>query len=291
MPQSAHLYLCAHLQIPNLLRCVAADTCLAKETLQRSRGDAKQSTLGFQQATRPELAAPSSASTKAAASVRSLQRSVTASAAPKGMSLDMGQANTRRASSDSALLLAECPSNPAEQQSASEHVHDGNLDSLPVRPWKARMSPTSPAIAVQHSTSPFKQKSQLQREDSSSTDANAPDSSPAMKADGSVHVHTSVVGRRFRTGVTCSKQTHVSLSRQFDNPRDSNAIQILDSVSRQVIGHLPRDIAQHLASLLDTNLVAVSATADEPKSAAAVVPVMLSVSILSACLLSVLHQQ
>ena len=74
----------------------------------------------------------------------------------------------------------------------------------------------------------------------------------------------------------------MSLSRQFDNPRDPNAIQILDSVSRQVIGYLPRDIAQHLASLLDNNLVAVSATADEPKSAAAVVPIMLSVRILIA---------
>ena len=128
----------------------------------------------------------------------------------------------------------------------------------------------------------------MQREDSSHEGTAAPNS-PIFNSDGSVLVHTSIVGRRFRTGVTCSKDTPVSLSRQLDNPRDTNAIQIIDAVSKRVLGYLPRDIAQYLASLLDDNLVAVSATADEPKSAAAVVPIALNVRISSDSVLIILH--
>lgn len=99
-----------------------------------------------------------------------------------------------------------------------------------------------------------------------------------------IQVDTSVVGRRFRTNITCSKHTQVVLARQPDNPRDSNAIQVVDSARQAILGYLPKEIAQHLSGLLDAGCVQVSATLDAPKSVAAAVPILLQVSTAGFCL-------
>ena len=74
------------------------------------------------------------------------------------------------------------------------------------------------------------------------------------------------------------------LARQPDNPRDSNAIQVVDSARQAILGYLPKEIAQHLSGLLDAGCVQVSATLDEPKSVAAAVPILLQVSTACFCL-------
>lgn len=175
-----------------------------------------------------------------------------------------------------------------QQQSAAQAESDSQDQLLPVKPWQPNKKPRkSPDPVVTDQTpvseqspfsSPIKATSGLlQAEQASDSAQLRSPMSAARHPDGSVHLQTSIVGRRFRTGVTCTTQTPVCLNRQPDNVRDPNAIQVLDSGSKQVLGYLPRDIAQHLASLLDSTSVQVTATVEEPKSIAAVVPIMLQV--------------
>ena len=271
-----------------------ADACLARETLQRSKGDAKQSTLAFQNSSRPN----SAANTKAATG-RKLQRSATAA----GIRATGSKDSARRTSSDSALLVPQ--QQHSQQETAADDTPDSLQQSLPIKPWQSntrRKSMTVDAFADPGSTtgaqgisekaptdrSPItehpvpialeKQAStQPSNELSSDFAQQLSPRSAARQPDGIVIVQTSIVGRRFRTGVTCSKLTPVCLSRQPDNIRDPNAIQVIDAISQQVLGYLPRDIAQHLAGLLDAASVTVTATVDGPKSVAALVPIMLQV--------------
>lgn len=271
-----------------------ADACLARETLQRSKGDAKQSTLAFQNSSRPN----SAASTKAATG-RKLQRSATAA----GIHATGSKDSARRTSSDSALLVPQ--QQHAQQETAADDTPDSLQQSLPIKPWQPntrRKSMTVDAFADPGSTtgaqgisekaptdrSPITEQpvpialekqasTQPSNELSSDFAQQLSPRSAARQPDGTVIVQTSIVGRRFRTGVTCSKLTPVCLSRQPDNVRDPNAIQVIDAVSQQVLGYLPRDIAQHLAGLLDAASVTVTATVDEPKSVAALVPIVLQV--------------
>lgn len=263
---------------------ITADACLARETLQRSKGDAKQSTLAFQQSTRPSSAASATITTSS-----KLQRSTTAAATTK-----KGQSSNkrvRRASSDSALLLPQQQSGQQQseqRQPAAQAAPDSQHLTLPVKPWQPNLRPQgnpdhgvtdrSPINEQSPFSSPVKSASgplkDVQNDDN--VQLLSPKSA-ARQLDGSVLVQTSIVGRRFRTGVTCCQHTPVCLNRQPENIRDPNAIQVLDSTSKQVLGYLPRDIAQHLAGLLDTVSVEVTATVEEPKSIAAVVPITLQV--------------
>lgn len=271
-----------------------ADACLARETLQRSKGDAKQSTLAFQNSSRPN----STASTKAATG-RKLQRFATAA----GIRATGSKDSARRTSSDSALLVPQ--QQHAQQETAADDTPDSLQQSLPIKPWQPitrRKSMTVDVFADPGSTtgapgisekaptdrSPITEQpvpialekqasTQPSNELSSDFAQQLSPRSAARQPDGTVIVQTSIVGRRFRTGATCSKLRPVCLSRQPDNIRDPNAIQVIDAISQQVLGYLPRDIAQQLAGLLDAASVTVTATMDEPKSVAALVPIMLQV--------------
>ena len=265
------------------------DTCLARETLQRSKGDAKQSTLAFQHVTRPK-----SAATLSQATPRKLLRSASTAGA-----VHKTQSSAKRASSDSALVLSQqqpeqqqaVEQQPTEQQTRAEGTPESQQQSLPVKPWRQSNKSRGDVADTHTDRSPiseFNQAPPRASNDHTSTYSTAEMStefvqqlsprSASKQQDGSVLVQTSIVGRRFRTGVTCSKHTPVCLNRQPDNVRDPNAIQVLDAVSKQVLGYLPRDVAQHLASMLDDASVKVAATVDEPKSVAAVVPITLKVS-------------
>lgn len=278
-------------------RHCCTDTCLARETMQRSKGDAKQSTLAFQHVARPK-----SAATLIQATSRKLQRSATTvGAVHKTQSIN---GSARRASSDSALVLSQqqpeqqqaVEQQPAEHRPMAELSPQSQEQSLPVKPWRPITKPKGTLADTHTDRSPISEPNRAPPEPSNnrtSTHSTAEMStefvqqlsprSASKQQDGSVLVQTSIVGRRFRTGVTCSKDTPVCLDRQPDNIRDPNAIQVLDAISKQVLGYLPRDVAQHLASMLDDASVKVAATADEPKSVAAVVPITLKVSPVAAC--------
>ena len=282
-----------------------ADACLARETLQRSKGDAKQSTLAFQNSSRPN-----SATSKKPATGRRLQRSATAAGADTITHASGSKANARRTSSDSALLVSQ--QQHAQQQTAAEGTPESLQQSLPIKPWQPNIRPKANADSsitddpnrnrgkLLTDRSPISEQpvviaqdkqagSHLSNELSSEFAQQLSPRSAARQPEGTVIVQTNIVGRRFRTGVTCSKLTPVCLSRQPDNVRDPNAIQVIDATSRQVLGYLPRDIAQHLAGLLDAASVTVTATVDEPKSVAAVVPIMLQVSFCCNVLLCCCH--
>ncbi|KAJ3569860.1 hypothetical protein NP233_g4782 [Leucocoprinus birnbaumii] len=68
-------------------------------------------------------------------------------------------------------------------------------------------------------------------------------------------LHTSVVGIRYYTGLVGPGE-EVSLVREPLNPYDPNAIQV-KNIGRVQVGHLPRNVAQKLAPLLDRNTVTV----------------------------------
>ena len=186
----------------------------------------------------------------------------------------------RRSSSDSALLL---PSNQQLQTAAEcSASHEVEEQSLPIRKIKQKGTPVTgvhassgPAISAQATPSEYLQEMQVSNPAMVSHGAAA--MQPAAPPVGCVHFLTSIVGRRFRTNITCTKHTQVVLVRQPDNPRDSNAIQVMDSARQAILGYLPREIAQHLSALLDAGSVQVSATVDEPKSVAAAVPILLEV--------------
>ena len=256
------------------------DACLARETLQRSKGDAKQSTLAFQHVARPK-----SAATPGQTTTQKMQRSATVAGAVHKTSSNKGSA--RRASSDSALVLSQqqpeqqqaVEQQPAEHWPMAELLPQSQEQSLPVKPWRPISEPNwAPPEPSNNRTS-----THSIAEMSTEFVQQLSPRSASKQQDGSVLVQTSIVGRRFRTGVTCSKHTPVCLNRQPDNVRDPNAIQVLDAVSKQVLGYLPRDVAQHLASMLDDVSVKVAATVDEPKSVAAVVPIVLKVSPAATC--------
>lgn len=251
--------------------CPFADTCLAKETLQRSKGDAKQSTLQ-----RFASKADSSSGARKQATRRQLSRSATAA---DSVSSTTGQAKRqpRRASSDSAVLLhADTPPQPALPLSSY-----GSQDDEEPLPNKRTLKPL--ATPVTHPITEAAVAAALRTVNGPVSGSDVPESTAAWQRHtaspaGCVHVQTSVVGRRFRTGITCSKHTQVSLVRQPDNARDSNAIQVVDTARQAILGYLPREISEHLAGLLDADSVSVTATVDEPKSIAAPVPVLLEVS-------------
>ncbi|DBA85769.1 hypothetical protein WJX77_002675 [Trebouxia sp. C0004] len=246
------------------------DTCLAQETLQRSKGDAKQSTLQRFASTSggievgPIPAAP-----------RQLRRSATAATISTSAT---EKHKARRSSSDSAMLLRN--DHQAElQHSGSE---EGTEEMLPIRKLKQRSSPystplqTVPSAVAAQRVSGTQQDLQSAAKDSAL--ANAVHSQLPAGSDRCLHFQTSIVGRRFRTNITCTKHTQVALVRQAENPKDSNAIQVIDTARHAILGYLPREIAQHLAGLLDAGSIKVAAAVDEPKSIAAAVPILLEMS-------------
>ena len=252
-----------------------ADTCLAHETLQRSKGDAKQSTLqrfastsgGIEVGPKP-------------AAARQLRRSATAATISTSAN---EKRKARRSSSDSAMLLRNNPQTPVQHSGSDEDTEE----MLPIRKLKQSSSPhstplqtVSSAVAAQ-CVSGTQQDLQYAAKDTASPDAVHPQL-PAG-SDKCMHFQTSIVGRRFRTNITCTKHTQVALVRQPENPKDSNAIQVIDTARHAILGYLPREIAQHLSGLLDAGSVKVTATVDEPKSVAAAVPILLEVSTSSLC--------
>ncbi len=151
---------------------------------------------------------------------------------------------------------------------------------LPIRKLKQSSSPcltplrTVPSAVAAQCVSGTQQDLQSAAKDTVSADA-VQQQLPAG-SDRCMHFQTSIVGRRFRTNITCT--TQVALVRQPGNPKDSNAIQVIDTARHAILGYLPREIAQHLSELLDAGSVKVTATVDEPKSVAAAVPILLEVS-------------
>ncbi len=254
---------------------ICADTCLAQETLQRSKGDAKQSTLQRFASTSggievgPKSAAP-----------RQLRRSATAATISTSAN---EKRKARRSSSDSAMLLRNDPQ-AAVQHSGSD---EGIEEMLPIRKLKQSSSPyptplqTVPSAVAAQCVSGTQQDLQAAANNTALADAVHSQLPPG--SDRCMHFQTSIVGRRFRTNTTCTKHTQVALVRQPENPKDSNAIQVIDTARQAILGYLPREIAQHLSDLLDAGSVKVTATVDEPKSVAAPVPILLEVSTSCLC--------
>ena len=247
-----------------------ADTCLAQETLQRSKGDAKQSTLQRFASTSsgieagPKPAAP-----------RQLRRSATAATISNSAN---EKRKARRSRSDSAMLLRNDPQAAVHHSGSDEDTKE----MLPIRKFKQSSSPystplhTVPSAVAAQCVSGIQQDLQSAAKDTAL--ANAVHPQLPAGSDRCMHFQTSIVGRRFRTNTTCTKHTQVALVRQPGNPKDSNAIQVIDTARHAILGYLPREIAQHLAGLLDAGSVKVTATVDEPKSVAAAVPILLEVS-------------
>lgn len=89
---------------------------------------------------------------------------------------------------------------------------------------------------------------------------------------------THVVGRRFRSDVSCYPGLAVELRRQHENAQDSNALQVIASGPGALLGYIPRGLAEHLAPLLDKQLVKVEAEVlEDVQEAAAPVPAKLQV--------------
>ena len=240
-----------------------ADSCLAQETLQRSKGDAKQSTL--------QRFAPVSKPTTTAAATRQLRRSLTAAA---GGNPAKQKRKARRSSSDSALLLSEAQQQQQHATCVSNDLDDDNEEVLPNRLLMQKAGTRQPSHIRLTSTPVAAHEARASiAAVSDTTELHLSSRIPPT----CVHIPTSVVGRRFRTNNSCTRHTQVSLVRQPDNSKDSNAIQIVDAARQAVLGYLPREIAQHLAGLLDAGSVKVTATVDEPKSVAASVPILLEV--------------
>ena len=133
---------------------------------------------------------------------------------------------------------------------------------------------THPAVAAAELAVPF---TLPHATDTSATCMAASAVQSRPRSDTCVHVQTSIVGRRFRTNITCNKHTQVALVRQPDNARDGNAIQVIDTARQAILGYLPREISQHLSGLLDEGFLQISASVDEPKSGAAPAPILLEV--------------
>lgn len=246
------------------------DTCLAKETLQRSKGDAKQSTLQ-----RFASRASSGEVDIKPKPPRQLHRSATTA---NVSATATGKGKARRCSSDSAMLLQN-----TDQPAASPASDDGSEEVLPIRKLQQSSSHVtvpnvSPAISAL-SSSP----DTAQAVSTPTPSAGTIHQQLSVAPSGCMHFQTSIVGRRFRTNISCTKHTQVGLVRQPDNPRDSNAIQVMDVARQAILGYLPREIAQHLSALLDAGSVKVTATVDEPKSVAAAVPILLEVSTSCLC--------
>ena len=240
-----------------------ADNCLAQETLQRSKGDAKQSTL--------QRFAPGSRQTTTSAAPCQLRRSLTAAASSNPAKQ---KRKARRSSSDSASLL----SGGQQQQHAAGSSPDVDADSeevLPNRLLKHKPGTQHTSHDTCPTTTPVAAHEARANTAAESDTTKLQSSTPLLPA--CVHIQTSIVGRRFRSNISCTRHTQVLLVRQPDNSRDSNAIQIVDAARQAALGYLPKEIAQHLAGLLDAGMVQVTATVDEPKSVAAAVPILLEV--------------
>ena len=254
---------------------ICADTCLAQETLQRSKGDAKQSTLQrYASTSRGIEAGPKSAAP------RQLRRSATATTISTSAN---EKRKARRSSSDSAMLLRNDSQTPVQHSGSDEDTEE----MLPIRKLKQSSSPystplhtVSSAVAAQCTSGT---QHNLQSAAKEIASADAVHSQLPAGSDRCMHFQTSIVGRRFRTNITCTKHTQVALVRQPGNPKDTNAIQVIDTARHAILGYLPREIAQHLSILLDAGSVNVTATVDEPKSVAAAVPILLEVSTFCPC--------
>ena len=234
--------------------------------MHRSKGDAKQSTL--------ERFAPAGKQTTTAAAPRQLRRSLTATA---GNNPVKQKRKARRSSSDSALLLSGGQQQQQQQAiGSSNDLDDDSEELLPNRLLKQKSNPDHPSISIRTATS-TPAAIRAARASTAAVSHTSEMSSSTPLPPACVHIQTSVVGRRFRSSISCTRHTQVSLVRQPDNPRDSNAIQVLDATRQAILGYLPREIAQHLAGLLDAGTVQLTATVDEPKSVAASVPILLEV--------------
>jgi len=255
---------------------MCADTCLAQETLQRSKGDAKQSTLQRFASTSSGIEAGAKP-----AAPRQLRRSATVATISTSAN---EKRKTRRSSSDSAVLLRNDPQTALQHSGSDEDTEE----MLPIRKLKQSSSPystplqTVPSAVAAQCVSGTQQN--LQSAAKHTALADAVHSQLPAGSDRCMHFQTSIVGRRFRTNTTCSRHTQVALVRQPGNPKDSNAIQVIDTARDAILGYLPREIAQHLSGLLDAGSVKVTATVDEPKSVAAAVPILLEVSTFCLCL-------
>lgn len=248
-----------------------ADSCLAQETLHRSKGDAKQSTL--------ERFAPVSKQTTTVAAPRQLRRSLTATA---GSNPAKQKRKARRSSSDSALLLS------GGQQwehatGSSNDLDDDTEEVLPNRLLKQKSNTEHASIGIRCPISTPVAAHAARASTAAVSHTSALQISKPLPP-AYVHIQTSIVGRRFRSNISCTRHTQVSLVRQPDNPRDSNAVQVVDATRQAILGYLPREIVQHLAGLLDAGTVQLTATVDEPKSVAASVPILLEVLQCTSCM-------
>ncbi|KAG6543623.1 hypothetical protein Mapa_014986 [Marchantia paleacea] len=86
-------------------------------------------------------------------------------------------------------------------------------------------------------------------------------SSPGQIAKNSLvgTLETRIVGRRYNRGISCEEGMQVTVLRDPENPKDSNAIKIvpLETPLGPALGHLPKEISAHLAPLLDKAFVHV----------------------------------
>lgn len=175
------------------------------------------------------------------------------------------------------MLLRNDPQAAAHHSGSDEDTEE----MLPVRKLKQSSSPYPPPLQTVPSALAAQCVSGTQQDLRSAAidTALAGDVHSQLPAgsDRCMHFQTSIVGRRFRTNTTCTKHTQVALVRQPENPKDSNAIQVIDTARNAILGYLPREIAQHLSGLLDAGSVKVTATVDEPESVAAAVPILLEV--------------
>eukprot|EP00798_Chlamydomonas_sp_ICE-L_P020854 gene20854-27687_t len=69
-----------------------------------------------------------------------------------------------------------------------------------------------------------------------------------------VQMSTMVVGHKHYTTVVLSEEL-VTLRREPDNLHDQNAIQVVLKGTEQVLGHVPAQVSEHLAGLMDEGLV------------------------------------
>ena len=91
-----------------------------------------------------------------------------------------------------------------------------------------------------------------------------------------LELHTNVVGRRFRSSISCTVGMAARLVRQLDNSWDSNAVQVCSGEA--LLGYLPRDVARPVAQLLDAGLVDCQVeVTEEPRTQAASIPVIIKV--------------
>ncbi|XP_027165579.1 fanconi-associated nuclease 1 homolog [Coffea eugenioides] len=91
-------------------------------------------------------------------------------------------------------------------------------------------------------------------------------------------LQTFIVGRKFADQTELTLQTKMILSRDPENPKDPNAIKVVsaDRGCNNVIGFLPRKLAEHLSPLIDKfHLYFEGHVTSVPQHALAVVPIQI----------------